>query len=25
LLNQTEQNSSKMLFGLFCQNVFGTD
>ncbi len=25
LLNQIEQNSSKMLFGLVCQNAFGTD
>ena len=24
-LNQIEKNSSKMLFGLVCQNVFGTD
>jgi hypothetical protein len=25
LLNQIEKNSSKILFGLVCQNVFGTD
>jgi hypothetical protein len=25
LLNQIEKNSSKMLFRLVCENVFGTD